>query len=68
VASNIGVTPTWPELNADGTSTGCNTTPKENSKGCLVKVVVTYSFHFIMPFIPQTALTMSATSEKAIAY
>jgi Flp pilus assembly protein TadG len=68
VASNIGVTPTWPELNADGTSTGCNTTPKENSQGCLVKVNVTYSFHFIMPFIPQTALTMSATSEKVIAY
>ncbi|MGA2339557.1 MAG: TadE/TadG family type IV pilus assembly protein [Terracidiphilus sp.] len=68
VAGNIGVTPTWPQLNVDGASTGCNTIPKENSQGCLVKVQVTYSFHFMMPFIPQSALTMSATSEKVIAY
>jgi hypothetical protein len=69
VAGNIGVTPTWPQLNADGASTGCNTIPKENSQRLPGQSpVVTYSFHFMMPFIPQSALTMSATSEKVIAY
>jgi Flp pilus assembly protein TadG len=67
-ASNITVTPSWPQLNADNAATGCNSTATQNSQGCLVKVKVTYAFHFIMPFLPGSALNMSATSEQAIAY
>src|SRR3984957_19534580 len=67
-ASKINVTPTWPQLNADGTSSGCNATATENSQGCMVKVQVTYSFQFLMPFIPKSALNMSATSERVVAY
>ena len=67
-ASKITVTPTWPELNADGTSSGCSSSATENSQGCMVKVQVTYSFQFLMPFIPKSALNMSATSERVIAY
>jgi len=68
VASNINVTPTWPQLNADGASTGCNATSTENSQGCMVKVQVNYTFQFLMPFIPKSALIMSATSERVVAY
>jgi Flp pilus assembly protein TadG len=53
----------WPGLNPDGTTTGCTT--QSNSKGCLVKVTASYTFHFI-PLLPFTALTMTATSEKVI--
>jgi Flp pilus assembly protein TadG len=67
-ASNITVTPSWPELTVDGSSTGCNTTATENSKGCMVKVQVSYSFHFIMPLFPTSALTMTSTSQQVIAY
>lgn len=52
----------WPGKNPDGTTTGCSTA---NSKGCLVKVTTSYTFN-VLPFLPFTALTMSATSEKVI--
>jgi Flp pilus assembly protein TadG len=67
-AGNITVTPSWPQENADNSSTGCNTTATENSQGCLVKVKVSYAFHFIMPFLPTSTLSMAATSEQVIAY
>ncbi len=52
----------WPGLTPDGTTTGC---AQINSKGCLVKVTVNYTFNFV-PFLPFTGLKMSATSEKVI--
>lgn len=52
----------WPGQNPDGVTTGCTQT---NSKGCLVKVTASYTFH-LMPYIPASAITMSATSEKVI--
>jgi len=67
-STSITVTPSWPQENADETSTGCNTTETENSKGCLVKVVVSYPFHFFLPYLPKSSLTMQATSEGVIAY
>jgi Flp pilus assembly protein TadG len=67
-SGNITVTPSWPQLNADNSSTGCSTTTTQNSQGCLVKVKVTYAFHFIMPFLPNSALNMSSTSENVIEY
>jgi Flp pilus assembly protein TadG len=67
-SSNISVTPSWPQLNADNSSSGCNTTPTQNSQGCLVKVKVTYAFNFMMPFLPKSSLNMTATSEQPITY
>jgi Flp pilus assembly protein TadG len=60
---NTSNTYVWPGLNPDGTTTGCTT--HTNSKGCLVKVTANYTFN-IVPFLPFTSLTMSATSEKVI--
>jgi Flp pilus assembly protein TadG len=68
-AANIVVTPSWPEQNADGTSTGCSTTTTENSQGCLVEVTVTYTFYFFTPsYLKTSSMTMTATSEKVIEY
>jgi Flp pilus assembly protein TadG len=67
-SGNISVTPSWPQLNADNSSSGCNTTPTQNSQGCLVKVKVSYTFHFMMPFLPKSSLNMTATSEQPITY
>lgn len=62
--ANITVnTNNWPGTTPDGTTTGC--TAEANSKGCQVKVTVTYTFNFL-PFVSKTAMSMSATSEKAI--
>jgi Flp pilus assembly protein TadG len=67
-ASNVAVTPTWPQQTVNGTATGCNTSGTQNDQGCLVKVQVTYTFHFFLPYLPKSALPMTATSEQVIAY
>jgi Flp pilus assembly protein TadG len=50
----------WPGTTPDGGS--CSTV---NSKGCMVKVTVKYTYNMV-PFIPMTGVPMSATSEKVI--
>jgi Flp pilus assembly protein TadG len=67
-SSGMTVTPSWPQTNANGVSTGCNTASTQNNKGCMVKVKVVYAFHFVMPFLPTPAVNMAATSEQVIAY
>jgi|HubBroStandDraft_1064217.scaffolds.fasta_scaffold42762_2 Flp pilus assembly protein TadG len=62
VTTNTTSTDVWPGTNPDGTATGC-TTP--NSKGCMVKVTVSYTFDLV-PFMHLTALPITATSEKVI--
>jgi Flp pilus assembly protein TadG len=62
-ASKVTVTTTWPGTNLKGSSTGCGTA---NSSGCLVKVKVSYSFSFILPFLPKSALGFTGTSEAVI--
>jgi Flp pilus assembly protein TadG len=62
-ASNIAVTTTWPGTNVNGSSTGCSTT---NSSGCLVRVRVSYSFNYLMAFLPRSTLTFTGTSETVI--
>jgi Flp pilus assembly protein TadG len=62
VTINTTSTYVWPGTNPDGTTAGC-TTP--NSKGCMVKVTVSYSFNLV-PFLHLTALPINATSEKVI--
>jgi Flp pilus assembly protein TadG len=53
----------WPGTTPDGATGTC--TPIAYSKNCLVKVTTYYTFN-VVPFIPFTGVTMSATSEKAI--
>jgi Flp pilus assembly protein TadG len=67
-ASDVTVTPSWPQKDVNGSSAGCNTSSTQNSQGCLVKVAVSYTFHFMMPYLPKSGVTMTATSEKVIAY
>ena len=67
--TSIVATPSWPQLNVDGSATGCSTSATQNSKGCLVKVQVSYPFHFLLlPFLHLNTLTMTATSEQVISY
>jgi len=67
-AANVAVTPTWPQQTVNGTTTGCDTSATQADQGCVVKVQVTYSFHFFLPYLPAAALPMTATSEQVIAY
>lgn len=60
--ASITVTTTWPGQTPDGATTGCS---PANSHGCLVKVVVSYTYHF-WPFEHLAALPMSATSEGVV--
>jgi Flp pilus assembly protein TadG len=60
--SSVTVSTTWPGSTPDGTTATCSQT---NSQGCLVKVVVSYTFNFLP--VPQlSGLAMSATSEGAV--
>jgi Flp pilus assembly protein TadG len=63
-SSNISVTTTWPGTTISGSTTGC--TSNTNAAGCLVKVKVSYSFNFIMSFLPRSAMTFTGTSETVI--
>ena len=67
-ASKVTVTTTWPQTTATGSSTGCNTAATQNAKGCLVKVNVSYSFKFMLPYLPTGSLAMASTSDEVIAY
>jgi Flp pilus assembly protein TadG len=67
-AANITVTPTWPQLTVNGAATGCNSTTTQAKEGCLVKLQVSYTYHFFLPYLPTGGIPMTATSEQAIAY
>lgn len=64
-ASNVVATPTWPGQTVNGSTTGCSTPA---AQGCVVKVQVSYTFHFMLPYLPMGGLPMTATSEQVIAY
>jgi Flp pilus assembly protein TadG len=53
----------WPGQTPDGTTSPCS--PNANSKGCLVKVTVSYNYTFL-PLLKLSGQEMRATSEKAI--
>jgi hypothetical protein len=52
----------------NGSTTGCNTTATRDNQGCLVKVQVSYTFRFMLPYLPTAGLSMAASSEQVIAY
>jgi Flp pilus assembly protein TadG len=65
VASNLSVTSTWPGTTPAGSA--CGTTNGMNSPGCVVQVTVTYSFDFVLPFLPANTLNLQSTSAVAIS-
>jgi Flp pilus assembly protein TadG len=67
-ASSITVTPSWPQQTVNGSGTGCNTTLTQADQGCLVKVQVSYTFRFMLPYLPTAGLGMTASSEQVVAY
>jgi Flp pilus assembly protein TadG len=56
----------WPGTELAGSATTCTTTNGSNSPGCLVMVQVNYSFSYLLPFLPNTALSLKSTSEVVI--
>jgi Flp pilus assembly protein TadG len=64
-ASNIVVTASWPGTTVNGSTSGCTTA---NSQGCLVKVQASYAFSFVGPFMSNSALNFTGTSEEAIQH
>jgi Flp pilus assembly protein TadG len=62
----LTVTTTWPGTELAGSATTCTTANGNNSPGCLVMVQVNYSFSYLLPFLPTTALTLKSTSEVVI--
>lgn len=63
--SNVSVTTTWPATTPDCTS-GCTACSPAQNAGCLVQVQVTYSFDFSLGFLPNSALSLTGTSERVI--
>lgn len=63
--SRVTVTTTWPGTTPNCTA-NCGVCSPTNSQGCLVKVQVGYSFSFMLPLLPKSALNFSGTSEKTI--
>jgi Flp pilus assembly protein TadG len=63
-ANNLSVATTWTGKTPTGAA--CNATNGVNSPGCVVQVNVSYSFNFILPFLPQNALVLSSSASSAI--
>jgi Flp pilus assembly protein TadG len=62
-ASALTVQPTWPGATVSGSNSACATT---HSQGCMVTVQVNYAFSFVLPFMPRSAMTFTATSQRPI--
>jgi Flp pilus assembly protein TadG len=54
--ADLKTTPSWPGIDA------CN------NPGCPVKVLLTYNFNFVVPFIRSTPLPLSSSSEMIIVH
>ncbi len=63
--ASIVTTTTWPGTDVNGA--GCAVAGALNSPGCTVRVRLTYSFAFALPFLPKNALLLSSTSQVTIA-
>jgi Flp pilus assembly protein TadG len=60
----LTTTATWPG-NADSPPV-CATT--QNSPGCTVQVQVSYNFNFLIPFIHNSPITLSSSSQMVISH
>lgn len=69
--TKLTVNATWPGTAAGSSGATCANTSSpaktnDHNPGCQVKVVVTYPFTFIAPFMPTATPTFSATSVQVI--
>ncbi|MGB7189960.1 MAG: TadE/TadG family type IV pilus assembly protein [Acidobacteriaceae bacterium] len=62
--NNITVTPTTYSISG---GTKCGSYISCNAAGDVVQVKVQYAFPFSVPFVPQSTLTMSSTSQMVIS-
>jgi Flp pilus assembly protein TadG len=62
--SNLVVATTWSGLTPTGAA--CSVANGANSPGCMVQVKVSYSFNFVLPFLPANALVLTSTSASPI--
>jgi Flp pilus assembly protein TadG len=62
-SSSVAVAATWPGTTAAGAA--CS--GAANSPGCTVKVKLTYSYNFILAFLPKGAITLTSTAINTIA-
>lgn len=65
--SLCSTTPTAQGCNCYSTTVGSDDTDA-NSPGCTVEVTVKYQFHFLFPFIHNSPLTLSSSSEMVILH
>ncbi|HTB96588.1 MAG TPA: TadE/TadG family type IV pilus assembly protein [Terracidiphilus sp.] len=63
--ANLTVTASWPGTTSAGAT--CDTESGANSPNCLVKVQVSYSFSFPVPFLTENTIPMSSYSEMTIS-
>jgi Flp pilus assembly protein TadG len=63
----LTVTTTWPGTGPSGAAGSCGTTAGNNSPGCMVAVKVSYSFNYVLPYLPSTTLALTSTSKVVIA-
>ena len=63
-ASDLTVTTTWTGKTPSGGT--CSAKGINNSPGCVVQVQVSYSFNFVLPFLPKNTLPLTSTSSVAI--
>jgi Flp pilus assembly protein TadG len=61
----LTVTTQWPGTTPSGAS--CSTNGVNNAPGCVVRVAVSYSFSYILPFLPKNAMALTSTSTMVIA-
>jgi Flp pilus assembly protein TadG len=66
LSNSVSVTTTWPGTAPASAATACNSTSGNNSPGCLVQVVVSYPFKFILPFLPKAASTWTISSTSVV--
>lgn len=65
--NSVSASTTWPGTAPDSKTDGgtsCSTTT--NSRGCFVKVTVSYTFNFITPYLSSSGITFTSTSEQVI--
>jgi len=65
-SGSLTVTTTWPGTAPTGAATACRSTSGNNSPGCLVQVLVSYPYHFMLPFLPSSASTWTVTSTSVM--
>lgn len=65
--ASVTATTTWPGSTPDGTTTPCTSPNPSNYPGCYVKVVVSYPYQFMLPFLPSSATTYTLTSTSMMA-